>query len=304
MDGVFLREDATGKAARIGRYDPSLPGPENRMTPCPDGFTALGLPALERCIQTDSPWVYLDEIGYLEASVPAYQAALLRLMERKRLMAVVRKQDLPFLRALTTRQDVFLVDLDDPFGNLGCVIMASGLGKRFGGNKLMADFHGRPMICRALEATEGIFSRRVVVTRHPQVADLCRTQGVDAILHDLPRRSDTVRLGLEALGDGITGCLFCPGDQPLLSRDSVTALALSGNNDRNAIWRTAWEATFGTPVLFPRWIFPELLTLPEGKGGNVLTKKYPEQVRQVPVRDKYELMDVDTREDLDILLER
>lgn len=41
--------------------------------------------------------------------------------------------------------------------NLGCVIMASGLGKRFGGNKLMADFDGQPLICRALTVTDGLF---------------------------------------------------------------------------------------------------------------------------------------------------
>ena len=29
---------------------------------------------------------------------------------------------------------------------LGCVIMASGTGQRFGGNKLLADFGGRPLI--------------------------------------------------------------------------------------------------------------------------------------------------------------
>ena len=43
------------------------------------------------------------------------------------------------------------------FPQIGCVIMASGLGKRFGGNKLMADFHGKPMIQRSLNATEGLF---------------------------------------------------------------------------------------------------------------------------------------------------
>ena len=32
------------------------------------------------------------------------------------------------------------------FPKLGCVIMATGLGKRFGSNKLMADFCGKPMI--------------------------------------------------------------------------------------------------------------------------------------------------------------
>ena len=70
------------------------------------------------------------------------------------------------------------------FPQIGCVIMASGLGKRFGGNKLMADFHGKPMIQRALDATDGLFARRVVVTRHEQVAALCRAQHVDVVLHD------------------------------------------------------------------------------------------------------------------------
>ena len=35
---------------------------------------------------------------------------------------------------------------------IGCVIMASGLARRFGSNKLLADFGGRPMLCRALDA--------------------------------------------------------------------------------------------------------------------------------------------------------
>ena len=65
------------------------------------------------------------------------------------------------------------------FPPVGCVIMASGLGKRFGGNKLMADFHGKPLLQSALEATDGLFAKRVVVTRHESVAALCREQNVD-----------------------------------------------------------------------------------------------------------------------------
>ena len=37
---------------------------------------------------------------------------------------------------------------------IGCVIMASGLSTRFGSNKLLADFGGRPMLCRVLDATD------------------------------------------------------------------------------------------------------------------------------------------------------
>ena len=36
---------------------------------------------------------------------------------------------------------------------VGCVIMASGLARRFGSNKLLADVGGRPLLCRALEVT-------------------------------------------------------------------------------------------------------------------------------------------------------
>ena len=188
-----------------------------------------------------------------------------------------------------------------PGKTVGCVIMASGLGKRFGGNKLMADFGGQPMIARILAATEGIFDRRVVVTRHEDVAALCRERDVEVVFHDLPNRNDTVRLGLEAVGNA-DGCLFCPGDQPLLRKETVEALVSAWKKESDFIWRTAGEGQPGAPILFPKWAFSELLSLPEGKGGGILTKKYPERVRLHLVRDRYELADVDTQETLRELL--
>ena len=184
-----------------------------------------------------------------------------------------------------------------PGKTVGCVIMASGLGKRFGGNKLMASFRGQPMIARILAATDGIFDRRVVVTRHEDVAAFCREQGVEVILHNLPNRNDTLRLGLEAVGN-MDGCLFCPGDQPLLKRDTVEALVSAWQAEPEFIWRTVYGDQPGAPILFPQWAFAELRTLPEGRGGAVLAKKYPERVRLHAVRDRLELMDVDTRETL------
>lgn len=206
-----------------------------------------------------------------------------------------------------------------PFDSLGCVIMASGLGRRFGGNKLLAELGGKPLLQWVLDATQGMFGcRRVVVTRHLPVAELCRRQGVPVVLHQLPYRSDTVRLGLEALmeiggteragaawagvssapGSSLTGCLFCPGDQPLLRRETVEALARCGAGAPQWIWRAAWEGSPGSPVLFPAWAFEELRHLPEGKGGGVVARRYPERVRLVPVRYPWELADVDRPEDL------
>ena len=186
------------------------------------------------------------------------------------------------------------------FPQIGCVIMASGLGKRFGGNKLMADFHGKPMIQRALDATDGLFAKRVVVTRHEQVAALCRERNVEVILHDLPNRNDTVRLGLEALGN-LDACMFLPGDQPLLRRETVSMLLESRKENPDSMIRPAYEDLEGSPVLFPSWAFPELLDLPEGKGGGVVVRNHPHAVVRISVADPFELADADTPEMLEIL---
>ncbi len=186
------------------------------------------------------------------------------------------------------------------FPQIGCVIMASGLSKRFGSNKLMADFHGVPLIQRTLDTTDGLFSRRIVVTRHESVAALCRKQNIDVLLHDLPHRSDTVRLGLEAFGE-MDACVFLPGDQPLLRRETVEMLLEKWKENPDKIVRPAYEDTEGSPVLFPSWAFPELKNLPEGKGGGVVIKKHPHEVCRVSVTNPFELADADTPEILDTL---
>lgn len=186
----------------------------------------------------------------------------------------------------------------EPPAPLGCVIMASGLGRRFGGGKLMAEVGGKPMVQWVLDATQGVFVHRVAVTRHPDVAELCRSRQVPVVLHDLPCRSDTVRLGLEAVGEDVSGCMFCPADQPLLSGETVRTMAARAVREPEFIWRLSFGDTAGAPVIFPKWAFPRLRELPRGMGGSVLMKEAPERVRLVPAREPCELWDVDRPEDL------
>lgn len=108
--------------------------------------------------------------------------------------------------------------------------MASGAGVRFGGNKLMAELCGEPLVGHVVRATGGLFDRRVVVTRHADVAALCETLGAQVILHDEPSRNDTVRLGMEAM-DGCDTVTFVQGDQPLIRPASIAALLRAAERD-------------------------------------------------------------------------
>ena len=295
-----MKDNLEGTSVKIADYDDSIQGTKLKMVLRGDVLWTFGVPILHRCLQSESPWIRIDEIGFLEETCEPFKDAIRDLFAHKQVAAVLRKQDLPFLNELRSRADVFVVDLDQPFGNAGCVIMASGLGNRFGGNKLMADFLGKPLITRILEATDGLFARRVVVTRHASVAALCKEQGIPVVLHDLPHRSDTVRLGLDVIADA-ERCMFCPGDQPLLSKDTIASLLLCAVSNPDAIWRTCCDSTPGAPVLFPRWTFPELLTLPQGKGGGVVLKKYPEKCEMLHISDPLELQDADTPDVLENL---
>lgn len=108
--------------------------------------------------------------------------------------------------------------------------MASGVGARFGGNKLMAELCDVPLVGHVVRATDGLFSRRVVVTCHADVAALCETLGAQVILHDEPCRNDTVRLGMEVM-DGCDTVTFVQGDQPLIRPASIVALLRAAERD-------------------------------------------------------------------------
>lgn len=304
-DRVEMREEATGKTAVIGRFDPRLPAVGgNRMRPVETGFLALGVPALQRMTQSPSGWGVLDELGYLESDCASFQQAVENLLAHRRVLAVVRSQTTPFLDALRARPDAFVVNLDAPVSPLGCVVMASGQGRRFGGNKLLADFGGRPLVECALQASDTpLLAHRLVVTCWVGVEALCCARGVPVLRHALPLRSDTVRLGLMALLDEepkLAGCLFLPGDQPLLSRETLDAMALAARPD--AILRLCDAAgSPGSPVLFGRDFFPELLALPAGSGGSAVLRAHPEKVRLLPAPDA-ELQDADTPAQLQALL--
>ena len=189
---------------------------------------------------------------------------------------------------------------------IGCVIMASGLARRFGSNKLLHDFHGAPIITRILDTmTAAPLAARVVVTRHREIKAICDERKIPVLLHDLPEQSDTVRLGVEYLLENcpeMTGCMFAASDQPCLAVESVEKLCHAFEAAPENIWRLAWQGTVGNPVLFPKSTFEELLHLPVGKGGGAVVKKHPALVRTVEVADERELVDVDTPEILASLL--
>lgn len=185
------------------------------------------------------------------------------------------------------------------YSKIACIILASGVGRRFGANKLLTAIDGAPMLQHILDISQGLFAKCIVVTRHKEVAEICAQQQIPCLLHDKPYLSDTVRLGTSYIQQlpQAEGLLFAVADQPLLQQASLIRLAESFLAQPQKIHRLYYEETPGNPIIFPAKFSDELQQLPQDKGGSVLTKKHPELVVKVPVQDINELLDVDTQQD-------
>lgn len=182
---------------------------------------------------------------------------------------------------------------------IGCLILASGQGKRFGSNKLRADLCGRPLLAHTLDCLpSGVFAKTLVVTRWPQVAQLCAARGVACLLHDREDRSDVIRLGIRYM-EGMDGCLVCQGDQPLCRPASLAALAQAFERQPDCIHRLAWQGVGASPVLFGAAHFSALASLPPKTGGSAVLKRFPRQIRLTEAQSPCELWDADTPQALE-----
>lgn len=183
---------------------------------------------------------------------------------------------------------------------LGAVLMASGAGQRFGGNKLLWPMGGAPLYQRAMGAIPAeLFDRAVVVSAYPEILEEAERRGYLPVRNPSPEQgqSVSVKIGTEKLLD-MEGILFAVCDQPWLRRESVERLLADFSAAPANIWALGWQGRKGNPVVFPKSTFPALLALSGDKGGGVVVRANPGLLRLAEAGSPKELHDVDTPADL------
>ena len=181
---------------------------------------------------------------------------------------------------------------------IGCVVMAAGSSSRFGSeNKLLANFGGRPLVHRAMDAVPPV-CKTVVVTGYAEIAAEAARRGFAVVRNDRPEdgASRTVRLGTEALSD-CEAILFIVGDQPGLTRAGAELVLAAHRAQPDAICAAAHNGKRGNPCLFPREFFEELTALAGDRGGSAVIRRHEDRLvlTELPAEA---LADIDTVEEL------
>lgn len=271
---------------RTSGINPASKG--NNMIIIEDGFINCAIPAINTHLDTTPEKLFvIDELGYLESACIPFQKAVEKLLDNSHVLAVIRKQSTEFLNRICNRKDVLVIDIDSTFETLSCIIMASGMSKRFGSNKLITDFNERSLFENAVSISHFAgFGETLAVTRHDEVVHICEDKNIHFLRHDMPYRNEMIRLGVtRILSDNASsgnlqpqGILFLPSDQPLITRTSLQLLCLTFLYYDDKICRLSYNENAGSPCIFPAKYYDELLNLPEKKGGGFLTKNIPHRL--------------------------
>ena len=189
---------------------------------------------------------------------------------------------------------------------IGAVLLAAGKSERFGSNKLLADWGGRPLVCRALEAVGAVSARKAcVVTGCDAVAALAQTYGFDVIVNRDAHlgQAHSIHLGVQAMME-MDAVLLLVGDQPGLTGESLARLIGDFRISGKGIACLFDETHMGNPAVFSRAYFPMLLALRGDRGAKGILREYADDLLTVACAYPLELADADTPQALESIRRR
>lgn len=183
------------------------------------------------------------------------------------------------------------------------VLLAAGRGTRFGGDKLLQDLDGSPLIQRPLDLlaraiTEGLLAGGVVVTApgDSPVAALARAVSLHPVANpDAPEGiASSVRTAVAALGStDAAAALFLLGDEPFVPLAVIEAVLDSWRRSGAPMIRAQSGNAPRHPVLVARALWDRAAELRGDAGFRALSGIAP-----VTVPGDLPHHDVDTRDDL------
>lgn len=186
---------------------------------------------------------------------------------------------------------------------IGIVILAAGASSRMGKPKQELLYKGETLLQHAVKAAVSTSCEPVVVVLGASTeVRLPATAGKTVLTAINPKwqegLSSSIRCGLSALlaaAPQAEGVLFMVCDQPFVEAALLESLLHTKSAGRKGIVACQYKDTFGTPVLFDKAYFDELLYLRGKEGAKKLLFRHSEDVASVSF--PLGAVDVDTPED-------
>ncbi|MBI5742100.1 MAG: nucleotidyltransferase family protein [Nitrospirae bacterium] len=189
-------------------------------------------------------------------------------------------------------------------GRVSAVLLAAGSSKRMGQLKQLLPLKGKPIIRHSLDALLSAGLDDIVVVlgeRNPDLINIVGGLPVRVVFNTVPGSdmAESLRTGLRSVDCSSTGILISLADHPMASSATIQVLVSLHHQKPDRILVPRYEMRKGHPVLLPSILLKDI-----HKGGTLrdVIGKYPERIRPVEVEDRGVVLDIDTMEDYENLL--
>jgi molybdenum cofactor cytidylyltransferase len=183
---------------------------------------------------------------------------------------------------------------------IASIVLAAGLARRMGRQKLLLDLRGKPVVRWSVEAVLPHVGDVVVVTGQDDAGLRAALDGLPVRFAVNPRpqagQGSSIVVGMAALKPWTAAVLIALGDQPRLPEGVIPALLQAREKTARPIVAPVYRGMQGTPVLFSGDVFAELAALAGDAGARAVVQAKSGRVARVEL-DVPMPLDVDTPED-------
>lgn len=187
--------------------------------------------------------------------------------------------------------------------NTGVIILAAGASSRLGSPKQLLSYSGVTLLQHAVEAAQSSNAAKVLVVlgAHADVInDELKKVTVNTVINVEWKEgmASTIRCGLQTLVEmnpQLEAVIFMVADQPFVTTELLNNLLDLHRKEQHSIVANKYGSTFGTPVLFTKRFFPELMELTGDVGAKSLVRKHINEAVFVSFPEGS--IDIDTMED-------
>jgi molybdenum cofactor cytidylyltransferase len=180
---------------------------------------------------------------------------------------------------------------------IAALLLAAGRSARFGGDKLLAPLHGRPVLFWSAAAIATEVDTLYLVVPPGASARISALEGIPSVVVEHAGHDDgmatSIGAGVAALPADADAVVIALADQPLVSPVVVRRLCARWREGGAAAVVPRYRDGRGNPVLFGRATFRALTALAGDNGARTVLDALGDAVAEVPVDDTIPA-DVDT----------
>ncbi|MBZ5534392.1 MAG: nucleotidyltransferase family protein [Acidobacteriia bacterium] len=193
---------------------------------------------------------------------------------------------------------------------ISSLLLAAGLSRRYGREKLEELIHQKTLIEWAIDQLKASVIDEVIVVVNPETSRLVQTpphqDRVKKVVNPSPLdgMSSSIRCGLEACSPKSEAVLIAHADMPAVNPGIVDQLASRWELKPGQIVAPRFKEQQGNPVIIPRILWDEVQALRGDVGCKAILTGHPSQIEWVEMDDDAILLDVDRVEDWERLRSR